>query len=451
MERFDLVVIGAGPGGYVAAVRAAQLGKKVAVVEAKAVGGTCLNVGCIPSKTFLKHSEWVQTLQEANHFGIENSITKIDITKLVKRKNSVVKSLQGGIKHLFGKYKIPLYSGLAAVSADKTVRIGNEQIRGEKILLACGSVPFVPPIKGLPEVPYVTTDDFFDLDKLPQQLIIIGGGVIGVELAFAMAPLGVQTTIVEVADDVLLTEDPEAREIVKQHLAKLGITLKVKAKIAGVMDKALQVDGQALPFDKLLVATGRKADLNLAASLKLKLSDNGKFIHVNADYQTSVPGIYAIGDAIGGWMLAHAASQEGIIAVERMFKGSQVDLNQNWVPRGVYSFPEIGSIGLSEAQAKAQYGDQVVVKKQPFAANGKAISANETAGFVKLITEKTYGEILGAVIVGAHATELIHTVGAVMQAEGTVDDLAQQVFAHPTISEVIGETAKSVLFKAIHE
>lgn len=451
LDNYDLIVIGAGPGGYVAAIRAAQLGKKVVIIEKDQLGGACLNVGCIPSKTFLKHSEWLLTLQEANQYGIENRITKIDIKKLVARKCSVVNSLREGIKHLFQKNKIDLIRGQAQFNKANQVIVGSNIIKGKKIILATGSRPFIPSIKGIDQVKYDTTDSFFDLNALPKQLVIIGGGVIGVELAFSIAPLGVETTIVEVAKDILLTEDSEARDIIKKELKKLNITIIVNAQLIEVKDKQLVLQDSKITFDKLLVATGRVASLELAKQAGLLLTTNAKFIQVNDKYQTSNSDIYAIGDVIGSWMLAHAASEEGLAAVNALFNPQAANkVQQNLIPRCVYSFPEIASVGLTEEQAKSK-GLDITIKKQPFAVNGKAISANETLGFVKIIIDKKYGEVLGAVVVGTHATEMIHIILSIMQAEGTIDDLATQVFAHPTLSEVIGETAKSLIFKAIHE
>lgn len=449
LDNYDVVVIGAGPGGYVAAIRAAQLGKKVAVVEEKHLGGACLNVGCIPSKTFLKHSEWLLTLKEANQYGIENQVTHIDIKKLVQRKVKVVSTLRGGIDHLFKKNNITLLQGHAQIGSSGQVTVNNQPVQAKKILIATGSQPFVPPIPGIKDVKYDTTDSFFDMETLPKRLVIIGGGVIGVELAFSMAPLGVETTIVEVAKDILLTEDIEARDIIKKELAKLHINVIIGAKINNVKTGQIELADKSLPFDRLLVATGRHANLELAKQAGVSLTENGKFVKVNTSYQTSKNHIYAIGDIVGGWMLAHAASEEGLVAVDHMFGRTNPGVKQALIPRCVYSFPEIASVGLTEEEAK-QKGIDVIIKKQPFAVNGKAISANETDGFVKLIAEKKYGEIIGAVIVGAHATEMIHTILSTMQAEGTIDDLAEQVFAHPTLSEVMGETAKSVVFKAIH-
>lgn len=450
MKYFDLVVIGAGPGGYVAALRAAQFGKQVAVVEKNQIGGTCLNVGCIPSKTFLKHSEWALTLKEANQYGLKNELLEIDIKSLVKRKGQVVGTLQGGIRQLFKKNGIAYYEGEAQLSKNGDVQIGTEQIHGENILLATGSHPFVPPIEGLESIPYLTTDTFFDMEKLPNSLAIIGGGVIAIELAFAMAPLEVKVTVVEVAPDILLTEDEEARKLIKEQLKKLGVTVITQAVIKKVTKESLHLSDQLIAFDQLLVAAGRKANLEIPLHLDLKVTEDKRFVSVNKGFQTSQPAIYAVGDVAGGLQLAHAASEEGLAAISHMFKTEKIVVDNNRVPRCLYTFPEVASVGLSEQQAK-ESGREITVKNLPFAGNGKAISGLETQGFVKLITDTEYGEILGAVIVGAHATEMIHTVLAIMDSEGTVDELASIIFAHPTLSEVLGETAKSVVFKAIHE
>lgn len=452
MESFDLVVIGAGPGGYVAAIRAAQYGKKVAIVEKEKVGGTCLHVGCIPSKSFLEHSHWMSVIQSAKDCGIDVQVKGIDFQKLVARKQQIVDTLGNGIQQLFQKNRIQYFHGKARVARDRSVVVGNQTLRGAKILLATGSHPFVPGIQGIEAADYVTTDQFFDQSRLANKLVIIGGGVIAVELACAMAPLGVKTTLVEIAPDILLTEDSEARMIVKKSLQQMGVKVRTNATISQVRTGELVVDGENICFDQLLVAAGRKADLEVAENLQLQLTENNKFLKVNQRYETPVKGIYAVGDLIGGLQLAHTASEEGIKAVENMFdfQTKQSSIIEEQIPKCVYSFPEIASIGLSEVEAKSIYRD-VQIKKIPFASNGKALASKETLGFVKLICRQKYNEILGAVVVGSHATEMIHIVGSMMAAEGTAEELATQIFAHPTMSEAIGEAAKGIVFRAIHE
>lgn len=450
MAHYDLIVIGAGPGGYIAAVRAAQYGMKVAVIEKKAIGGTCLNVGCIPSKSYIKHSNWVLSAEEAGKFGITYELKELDFQRLVERKNQVIQTLQGGIQHLFSKHQIKFYEGTARID-QKQVIVSDQRLTYEHLILATGSQPFVPPIKGLDQIAFDTTDTFFDRDVLPDRLAIIGGGIIAIELAFAMKPLGVDVTVVEVAKDILLTEDPEARQIVKQQLIKMGIKIHTDVSIEQVTEETIDLQtSEKIAFDQLLVATGRKPDLSLAKQLDVELTEGQRFVKVDHHYQTSQPNIYAIGDLTDSYMLAHVASEEGLRAVQAIRQQPQRPLAAELVPRCLYTAPEIASFGLNQAEAESQ-GYQVSVRKLPFSANGKAISASETTGFVKIITEQQYQQILGVVIVGEHATEMIHTALAIKQSEGTVHELADMVFAHPTLSEVMGESAKSVLFKALHE
>lgn len=279
---------------------------------------------------------------------------------------------------------------------------------------------------------------------MPQQLVIIGGGVIAVELAFAMRPLGVEVSVIEVAPDILLTEDADARKLIKQQMQHLGMKIITAAKIQQVESQRVIVNGQTIPYDCLLVATGRKTDFRLPDQLQLKKDAKQKFVAVDSQYRTSVEDVYAIGDLIGGYQLAHVASREGLLAVANMFAQPQAPLDKNLVPRGVYSFPEVASFGLSVSQAQHQYAN-VIVQKVPFANNAKALAADAPQGFIKLISEKEDHQILGAVIVGEHATELIQTILAVKNAEGTLDELAATVFAHPTLSEAIGDVTEQLL------
>ncbi len=450
MKHFDLLVIGAGPGGYVAAIRAAQKGKKVAIIEKASLGGTCLNVGCIPSKTFLQHGEWAEQIKKANSYGISAEVGHIDYSRLVERKDKVVGTLLQGIEYLLKKNNITLIKGKAAVMDHLAVSVNNQEFKGKDLILATGSRPFVPPIKGLDQVPYYTTDQFFDLQEQPKELIIIGGGVIGIELAFAMAPLGTKVTVIEAADDILLTEDLDAREVIKKKMAQLGIRYMTNAAISEVTDGCVYTEEQKIPFTHLLVATGRKANLEIAAELDLELDAGKKFIKVNSSYLTSRNHVYAIGDLIGGYQLAHAASQEGLAAVSAILNEGPPKVKQEEIPRCVYTHPEIASFGLSEEEAKIK-GYDVITKKMNFQSNGRAIAMGETEGFVKIITENKYHEILGAVVVGVNATELINQILAVKHSEGRLEELGSLIFGHPNLSETIGEAAESILFKAIHE
>lgn len=441
---YDLIVIGAGPGGYVSAIEAASLGKKVAVIEKQDIGGTCLNVGCIPSKSYLEHAKWVETLQEANQFGIENQINTIHFDKLVARKNSVVNQLQQGINYLFKQHKIDYFEGEASIFDPRHVLVGGKTLETTFILLATGSRPFVPPINGIETVDYLTTDTFFDVSVLPKELVIIGGGVIGIELAFAMAPLGTKVSVVEVASDILLTEDKAARDLIKKELKKMDVSIHTTANIKEVKPGEVILEKETLSFDQLLVVTGRRANLEIIEGQDIEKTEDGKKISVNHLYQTTTPNIYAIGDITPGYMLAHVASKDGIKAVRNMFASKELPVKNEDVPKCVYTHPEIASFGLNEEEAREK-GHDVIVSSIPYSSNGRAIAGNVTDGFIKIIATKEFGDILGAVIVGSQATEMIHTILAVKASEGTLSEIEDMIFAHPTLSEMIGELSSSMI------
>lgn len=444
MAKYDVLIIGAGPGGYVAAEEAARLGKKVAVIEKKSIGGTCLNVGCIPSKAYLQHSHWLLSMKEAAKHGISANLEGIDFEKLVRRKNQVVSALQGGIHATFKALKIDYYEGEAIFDKDKTFIVNGEKISGKDVILATGSYPFIPPINGIDSAAYLTTDTFFDLKVLPEKLVIIGGGVIAIELAFAMKPLGVDVTVVEVAPQILLTEDEAARSIIRNKLKALGVRIFEGALIKEVTSQAviLESDG-AQEFDQLLVATGRKPKTKLVEEMGATLTERG-FIKVDDYYETTLPHVYAIGDLTESYMLAHVASMEGIKAVKAICRRAEEPVDALGVPRSLYTSPEVASFGLSEEEAKEQ-GYDVQVEQLPFSFNGRALAAAESEGFVKLISERRYHQLLGAVIVGEHATDLLQQLILLRQAEGTLDQVVDTVFAHPTISELIQEVAKRIV------
>ncbi|ARD46973.1 dihydrolipoyl dehydrogenase [Sporosarcina sp. P37] len=448
MQKFDVTVIGAGPGGYVAAIRAAQSGKKVALIEKNKLGGTCLNVGCIPSKALLQHSEVIQTINQANEWGITTGEVSIDFPKLMKRKDQVVTALVQGIQYLVKKNEITLFHGTASVNQEQIITVNEQQLQTENLIVSTGSRPFVPPIPGLEQVDYLTTDTFFDIQKLPASLVIIGGGVIAIELAFAMAPLGTKVTVIEAADDILMTEDADARKIIRQRLQELHVDVLTNAKIEHITKEYVLVKDKRYPFDHLLVATGRTPTLDAVTELKLDLKEG--YISVNERYETSVKNVYAIGDVIGGYQLAHAASAEGLTAILAILEEDVHPLDQSAIPRCVYTQPEIASFGLNEKDAAAK-GYQVRTSFSPLSANGRALAMGETEGFIKIIAEETYGEILGAVIVASNATELIHEAAVLKHAEGTMHELANFVHAHPTVSEAIGESANAFFGRAIHQ
>ncbi len=446
---YDLIVIGAGPGGYVTAIRAAQLGKQVAIIEKFNAGGTCLNVGCIPSKTLLEHGTKVHDIQTARAWGIQSSDLSLDVKQLTSRKSQVVQTLTGGVKQLLKKNKVTYIEGEAQLHKDLHVEVNGDMLEATDVVLATGSRPFIPPIQGLDKVDFDTTDTFFDIKKLPKSLAVIGGGVIATELASSMADLGVEVTIVEVAKDILLTEIDEVRTLLKAHLENQGIRIITQAEIEKVTkDKIHLASDEPIHFDQLLVATGRKPNVALAEALNLKREE--QWIQVDEHFQTSVKHLYAIGDLIPGYQLAHVASAQGVYVAEHLAGQQPHPVNEDQVARCIYTRLEAASVGLSEAQAQER-GYTVKVTTSKFQGNAKALIKGEAEGFVKLVIDTQYQELLGAFIVGPHATDLIGEILGVMASEGTVNELSDVIQPHPALLEGIGESADSYFNKAIHE
>lgn len=448
MDSYDLIVVGAGPGGYVAAIRAAQLGQKVAIVEKTNAGGTCLNVGCIPSKTLLEHGTKAHDIRKANDWGIETQGMKVNFSKLVQRKQHIVSTLTGGVKQLLKKNKVTFIKGEATVTKDLEVKVSNQSYQAKDIILATGSKPFIPPIEGLNDIKYETTDTFFDIETLPKQLAIIGGGVIATELASSMADLGVEVTMIEVNEDILLTEIEEVRELLKDHLKNQSIRILTGAKISKVTtSKVILYNHEDVSFDTLLVATGRQPNIKVVEDLDIDM--DGKFVQVDEHYQTTINHVYAIGDLVKGYQLAHSASSHGLHVVETLAGLKPTPVSPNNITRCIYTRLEAASVGLSESQAK-EAGYDVSVTQSSFQGNAKALVKGEVQGFIKIVTDKAYGEVLGAFIVGPHATDLISEVLGVKASEGTMNELSNIIQPHPSLSEAIGESTDAYFGKAIH-
>ena len=448
MDSYDLIVVGAGPGGYVAAIRAAQLGQKVAIVEKTNAGGTCLNVGCIPSKTLLEHGTKAHDIRKANDWGIETQGMKVNFSKLVQRKQHIVSTLTGGVKQLLKKNKVTFIKGEATVTKDLEVKVSNQSYQAKDIIIATGSKPFIPPIEGLNDIKYETTDTFFDIETLPKQLAIIGGGVIATELASSMADLGVEVTMIEVNEDILLTEIEEVRELLKDHLKNQSIRILTGAKISKVTtSKVILYNHEDVSFDTLLVATGRQPNIKVVEDLDIDM--DGKFVQVDEHYQTTINHVYAIGDLVKGYQLAHSASSHGLHVVETLAGLKPTPVSPNNITRCIYTRLEAASVGLSESQAK-EAGYDVSVTQSSFQGNAKALVKGEVQGFIKIVTDKAYGEVLGAFIVGPHATDLISEVLGVKASEGTMNELSNIIQPHPSLSEAIGESADAYFGKAIH-
>ena len=456
--QFDLIIIGGGPGGYVAAIRAASIGKKVALIEAADLGGTCLNRGCIPSKTMLKYAELIDGVKKASHWGIEINEMNLSLDKMIERKNSIVTQLKNGVQYLMDKNKITIFKGTGTLSDDKSVEIemeaGTQKIAAHQIIIATGSRPVVPKIKGIDQIEYHTTDTIFDMQEIPKSIAVIGGGVIGVEMASVFASLGSAVSIIELNDRIISAEDIDASIILEKALRKKGIKIFKNTEVTAFEDfnhtKKISCmengEEKTIEVDAVLLAIGRQPNLSVLGSSSIKLKKN--HIEVDKYLETSKKGIFAIGDVIGGLQLAHVASAEGLTAVANL-EGKKKEMDYSVIPRCIYTQPQIASVGYTEETLKNK-GLKYRVEKSEFSSNGKAITMGATEGFAKLYVDPIYGEILGAVMAGENVTEMISQISSYMTLEGTIDELAEMIQPHPSLSETLMETANSLLGRGIH-
>lgn len=455
--NYQVAVLGGGPGGYVAAIRAAQCGLKVALIEQDALGGTCLNRGCIPTKALLRSAEVYETIKKANEFGIASSPASVDAKRIFARKDGIVKQLVNGVRGLMQANKIDLYIGTGKVINPQKLEIseksGLKTITTEKLILATGSKPFVPPIPGFDVPGVITSDEALDLGEIPKSMIIIGGGVIGLEFAYLMQTFGCKVTIIEMMPAILPIADKEVVEVVIGSLEKSGVTFFTDAKVSRiskgeiglVVEYLIENAIHKVEGEKVLIATGRAA--NFAGVESLGVHEK-RGIPVNERMETSISGVYAIGDVVGGIQLAHVASAQGMVAAENA-AGMSSHYSDDTVPSCIYTAPEAAWFGMSEASAKEKYTN-IKVGKFPFQASGKAMAYGETKGFVKIICEAQYGEIVGVHIVGPHATDLISEGALAKYAEATVEELAHAIHPHPTLSEAIMEAAHVAMGQGIH-
>jgi dihydrolipoamide dehydrogenase len=456
---FQLVVIGSGPGGYVAAIRASQLGLKTAIVEKdKTLGGTCLNVGCIPSKALLASTEYLHFAKE--RFAIHGIIAgdiKVDLDAMMKRKGEVVSKLTGGVAYLMKKNKIEVVKGLGKLVDGNTVEVTDDggskrTLKTQNVLLATGSVPVELPFLKFDGKRVINSDQGIALDKVPKRMLVIGAGAIGLELGSVWARLGAEVTVIEFLPRIAaIGFDAETSKILQRNLEKLGMKFELSTKIesAKVSDKGVELQGvqgdKKVSFsgDIVLVAVGRKPfttglDLDKAG---VKLTERGR-IAVNGHWQTSVPSVYSIGDVIEGPMLAHKAHEEGV-AVSEHIAGKPGHVNYGIIPGIIYTAPEAASVGITEDEAKEKK-IEVRVGKFAFTANGRAIAADNTEGFAKIIADAKTDKVLGAHIVASNASELIAETVLLMEYSGSSEDLARTIHAHPTMSEAVKEAALAV-------
>ncbi len=461
-QRFDVAIVGAGPGGYVAALRAAQLGLRIAIVEKEFIGGTCLNVGCIPSKALLDATHLLTQIRRASTFGIQVGSVEVDFAAMQRRKAKVVKMLTGGVRGLLRKHGVESIQGQARFEAPGALLIEDAQgdvssLHADNVIIATGSVD-----AELPAVPFdgdrvVSSRGALAFDQVPERLVVVGGGYIGLEMGSVYARLGARVVVLEMLDRVLPEMDPEISETAFEFLRAEGLDLRLQARVTGVRvgehgaTVSYEVDGERdeVDADKVLVSIGRRpntADLGLDA-IDLEPDQDG-FIVVDHGMRTGVPGVYAIGDVVPTMMLAHVAMDEGVVAAE-CIAGRNAAMDYDAIPAVVFTSPEIASVGLKEDEAKLR-GHAIRVGKFPFRGNGRARARDEVEGWVKIITDADSDVILGVHCVGPEAGHLIHEAVVAMGYGGCAEDLALTVHAHPTLSEAFKEAALAVDGRALH-
>jgi len=462
-KEYDVVVLGGGPAGYVAAIRSAQLGKKTAIVERKDLGGVCLNVGCIPSKALLRNAEIAHILKNRSRdFGFSFDNLELDYGVAFKRSRQVSKRLVKGVGFLMRKNNVDVYEGSGSIIDKNTVRVdlndGSAQdIISTHLIIATGARPFSVPGVEIDGLKVITYHEAIMAETLPDKAVIVGGGPIGIEFAYIWANYGVEVTIVEMLEHLLPNEDPESSTILEKAYKKAGIDFHINTRVeqVNVREEGVTVvlnNGDRLEPDQVLVAVGFQPNVEGIGldSIGVDLNDNGT-IAVDEYMRTNVANVYAIGDVVApeGIMLAHVGSAMGIVAAESIAEHPTMPLEYRMLPRCTYSVPQVASFGFTEEQARVE-GYELKIGRFPFQANGKALGLGEREGFIKIISDARYGEILGAHLVGPEVTELLPELTLAHFAELTAEEIARNVHAHPTLSEALMEAAHGVEGEPIH-
>jgi dihydrolipoamide dehydrogenase len=465
MESFDLAVIGAGPGGYVAAIRAAQLGLRVALIEKEAsLGGTCLNVGCIPSKALLESSErYYQATHDFSSHGITTGAVTFDLARMMARKQQVVEELTKGIRMLMKKNKVKVLRGRGKLAGPERVVVNKdsgeeEEIRANNTILAMGSVPIELPFLPFDGKHIVTSTEALSFERVPEHLVVVGAGAVGLELGSVWNRLGAQATVIEMLPTIVPFADRQVAKALEKALTKQGLAFRLKSRVAGAAVEGDRInvtvenemgEGEVISCDRLLVAVGRRP-LTEGAGLEeagVRLGESGR-IEVDHRLQTAVPGVYAIGDLVRGPMLAHKAEEEGVAVAERI-AGKPGHINYQAIPSVVYTWPEVAQVGLTEAEAKDQ-GLPVKSGRSYLKANARAKCMGEEDGLVKVISHAETDRLLGLHIMGPHASEMIAEAVTAFEFSGSAEDVARTVHAHPTLSEIVKEAALAVERRQIH-
>jgi dihydrolipoamide dehydrogenase len=454
----DIAVLGGGPGGYTAAIRAAQLGATVACIEKEPeLGGTCLRVGCIPTKAWVQTAHFLHQADDLfSKLGVKTSAPELDFAAANEWKAGVVKQMTGGVAGLFKANGVQWVKGFGRFKDANTISVeGGEDIRFKSAIIATGSFPIRPPIEGLESDLCVDSTGLLAQTEVPSRLVILGGGIIGCEFASIFAQFGSEVTVIEMLDTLIPQEDADAAKELLKQFQKRGINVQLGKQCTKVEQRgnALTVyygDGETVECDLMLVAVGRAPLVDKIGLESAGVSfDKRKGIAADEHRRTSVPHIYAVGDCAGYWQLAHTAFREGEVAAENAM-GHDAVVDNRAVPRPIYTNPEIAGVGLTEAQAREQYGDDVSVGVFPWVANARAVMQGDTVGWVKSIHETKYGELLGLIMVGPHVTDLIEAGTVAIDAESTVETVADGMAAHPTLSEAIKEAGLVALGRAIH-
>lgn len=458
MAKKSIIIIGGGVGGYVAAIRAAQLGAQPTLIEKDTLGGTCLNRGCIPTKALLESTNLLSLARKAQDFGVHVDNAVIDFTATMKRKEVIVKRLVNGINSLMRKNNVRVLTGSGTITSPKSIKVveTKEELKGDNIIIATGSRPSRVSIPGIDSPDIITSDEALALESLPQTLLVIGGGAVGLEFAHIFSCMGAKVAVVEMMPQILPSEDAEVARGLEQILNEDGIEVLTGSTVTAIGDSGKQKkitiakgsNREERMCDKVLVAIGRQPNTEGLGLKALGVASEKGRVLVNERMETSVPGVYAVGDVVGRMMLAHVAMEEGKLAAESIM-GLGSRLNYRTVPRCVYTSPEVASVGLTEVEARKQY-PEIKVGKIPFLASGRALTHNDSRGFVKFVVEAKQGEVLGVHILGTEASELIGEAVIAMHLEATYKDISSCVHAHPTLSEMMMEAALAVDGKTVH-